>query len=518
MDIMNTRDQIKSVIQDLTSPTGGEHSLADLKVLVQSARSDELTALLEELNLEPLFAILSDSFIRSQPPVETQEVIDIFSALLNNISPNFIASRFQRDMVIGLQAHHEAINAIWLKALTRVLDSEVAAMNLNNSESVDEILLNVIELLGRESTAIANLCHIILVLFARNSSMLQHFLSAETSSKFSNVKKTNDVNKLRVLSLMVEIGTVSDATLNLLDQAGYLSDIRGDDLSDDPLFALNIVQIMTTLASCQHGVEFLHKNNCLKNIASEITSEDLILADILLPGYYALFACAGSKNPKLIGTHYRPVIERLIDVFSPDGIGSLLGSSIDVIGVLGKTVPGKNLLNSFSTFAVVLKKIGHIIATNGGDLKTRAITTLGWLLAVDEADPNGEAAILTEEWYEKLSPSRKEFTKTLVAVCRQPFLETRLAAMNVVRVMCTHMWGQKELVSIPKFLDYLLERATEFDKAGKEAKFAIVRELVTSPFASVSINAEARLRIRKFYKEGAFFVDTEPTVAVEGES
>lgn len=89
--------------------------------------------------------------------------------------------------------------------------------------------------------------------------------------------------------------------------------------------------------------------------------------------------------------------------------------------------------------------------------------------------------------------------------------------MNVVRVMATHLWGQKELAQIHRFADYMTDRNTEFDKLGKEAKYAIVRELTISPFTTVSFDAETRLRFRKFLKEGPYYVETESAVAVEGQ-
>jgi 26S proteasome non-ATPase regulatory subunit 5 len=177
---------------------------------------------------------------------------------------------------------------------------------------------------------------------------------------------------------------------------------------------------------------------------------------------------------------------------------------------------GKKSLDSQPRFAPFLRRVGQVLVCNSGDLKLRVLTCLSQLLEVKESDPNGEATTLTETWYRSLLPDNKT-TSTVLSLSRQPFLDVRLGALGLLRVLCTHLWGQKELAGYSGFLEYLLDRKTEFEKTGKEAKFDMIRELVVSPFTSTSFGSEPYSRLKRLFNEGPFFVDSETAVAVEGQ-
>ena len=66
------------------------------------------------------------------------------------------------------------------------------------------------------------------------------------------------------------------------------------------------------------------------------------------------------------------------------------------------------------------------------------------------------------------------------------------------------------------FLEYLLDRTTETDKAGKEHKYEFIVELVRSPFSKKVFEKPFYLRLREYEREGPFYVKAQAAVAFEG--
>jgi len=66
------------------------------------------------------------------------------------------------------------------------------------------------------------------------------------------------------------------------------------------------------------------------------------------------------------------------------------------------------------------------------------------------------------------------------------------------------------------FLEYLLDRKTETDKAGKEMKYELISELVRSPFSKEVFDKPFHLRLREYEREGPFYVQAQAAVAFEG--
>lgn len=66
------------------------------------------------------------------------------------------------------------------------------------------------------------------------------------------------------------------------------------------------------------------------------------------------------------------------------------------------------------------------------------------------------------------------------------------------------------------FLEYLLDRKTETDKAGKELKYELIAELVRSPFSKEVFDKPFHLRLREYEREGPFYVQAQAAVAFEG--
>lgn len=143
-------------------------------------------------------------------------------------------------------------------------------------------------------------------------------------------------------------------------------------------------------------------------------------------------------------------------------------------------------------------------------LQTRALNCLETLFQSSVDVPNNVIDVITEIWFVRLTGTNQlTFVQDF---CRNPFPEIKIAALGLLRAICSYRWGQQALSETAGFIEYLLDRSTEFDKDAIHGKYTVIKVLAD---ASV-FDAGTILQIRQYIKDGAFFVQGIMEVAVEG--
>ena len=124
-----------------------------------------------------------------------------------------------------------------------------------------------------------------------------------------------------------------------------------------------------------------------------------------------------------------------------------------------------------------------------------------------------ELLSLTEQWYSNLLRKPLE---TILDLAQEPFTKLRCAALEHFAIIALTPWGQKMLNTHPGFNEYLLNRSTENNKEGKEAKYNIVKTLVESPTVQDIFGQSYFLKLKVYEREGPFYILAEAAVALEG--
>lgn len=453
------------------------------------------------------------------------DVIEIFGTFLNGLSVDYISSKMTQELLDGLNTNNDYVIELWLKQLDRVTSNDVGVENLmrcnTNSTSgpvMNDIISKIIDIMRRDNVTISKYATRII----KNISFRSYSLvfNDVIITKLTEMTQVNDIIKMRILSLMIEISLGSPSLLTTVNTFGFLKIITDSCLSSDPLVVLNSIQLFIDLASVPHGIQYLNTSGSLKKIADLITSgTDIPFADLLLPGYLSMFAAVAQSEPQLLDQEYKGVLLFIISIFRDSG--SLVPTAIDVMSGIGSSVAGKRILSSLDGLDTFLKLLGSVIRGTNGELKIRALRCLSLLLKNDDApDPDGQMSSLLESWYNLVNgdPDRHDVTSNLYQMIQQPFLDLRLGSYEVMKILVTHVWGQTHLKRMNGFTQYLLNRNSEFSKDGKEIKYQLICELVSSPFTMRIFGREEFLLFRKYMKEGPYFVETaDPTVAVEGQ-
>ena len=85
--------------------------------------------------------------------------------------------------------------------------------------------------------------------------------------------------------------------------------------------------------------------------------------------------------------------------------------------------------------------------------------------------------------------------------------------MGWVFAACNFAWSVVALKNTGGFLEFLLDRKTEFDKQVKYVKYEIVKSLAETPMSDV----HTRLQLKTYVNNGPFYADPMMEVLAEGD-
>lgn len=156
-----------------------------------------------------------------------------------------------------------------------------------------------------------------------------------------------------------------------------------------------------------------------------------------------------------------------------------------------------------------LNDIGKSIHNLPIPLQVRALNCLEILFRPEANRPaNNEIYSISEFWFSSLTGTNQlTFVQDF---SRNPFPELKIAALVLLRSICTYRWGQRALNETAGFIEYLLDRSIEFDKDAIHEKYNVIKVLGdSSEFPATTIQ-----QIKQYIKDGAFYVQGVMEVAV----
>lgn len=179
----------------------------------------------------------------------------------------------------------------------------------------------------------------------------------------------------------------------------------------------------------------------------------------------------------------------------------------DIVGTLGSTKEGREALKLYPKETnMVVKKLIRFVTESWTEVRVQSLEVLAQIFScLEDWDTS-------QEWYGAGSPP---LIQTLAKVVKQPFTDLRTSGLKTLVGISYWEWGQKEMLSCPGFVEYLLDRRTETDRVGKELKYSLVCSLANSPTAESVFGPEISTKFQQYQREGPFYVVQEQSVAVE---
>ncbi|XP_074599125.1 26S proteasome non-ATPase regulatory subunit 5 [Brevipalpus obovatus] len=513
--LMNAQNNVVKLEAELRK----KKKLLEIKAILIGTSSQDLVSTMESLGITQFL-----ESINSCEPDDKEyfsEVLGVLSLALDSLPSQYILNNLCGPLKSGLSSRHVGLKTVWLRCLDHSLSSPENFKELFHlGESVDTgILAHLINIIGEDDETNSKYATEILMKCMKIQELQNILFSDEVEHEWNNVKQKKEITQMRVLEMMAKAACLSEGLTKKVEESGNLEQLMQCIQSDDTLIQLNSLQILFYMTSTSLGAKYLHENGHLKWLEGQLMGSSAAepLCHIVASSMISVFGNFGKICPSLMIENYSDVIRKLLSHCEQESYSSLMTTSVAVFANIASSLEGKKVLNSVENFAsICMKCLARFILADFDEKRVEALNCLQKMFSIDEDDANGEGETLTETWFEHLD-EQKKMIPTLIHFSHRPFPEIRLPALNFLRILATHLWGQKLLAKDPNFLKILLDRSKGMDKEGKEARFEVIKELSISPFTAHAFNREQVKLIQKYYQEGPFFVERESMVSFEAQ-
>lgn len=187
------------------------------------------------------------------------------------------------------------------------------------------------------------------------------------------------------------------------------------------------------------------------------------------------------------------------------------GVAVDTLGLLGSSLTGRKALDECGEMSRrAVKILGGILAQGRSEFRVRVLQSFAvFFSCTEESTSNGWSS---EQYFNHI---HSNILSILMSILKQPFDNLSIGTLTLLRAIARHEWGQKKLSDHPGLLEYLLDRNTTLSKTGKEVKFEVIQNLVNSSSAEKCFGSPNFLKLRKYYREGPFYITSEQAVTME---
>uniref|UniRef100_A0A5F5PTM2 26S proteasome non-ATPase regulatory subunit 5 n=1 Tax=Equus caballus TaxID=9796 RepID=A0A5F5PTM2_HORSE len=456
--------QALALLREVSRLEAPLEELRALQSVLQSVPLSELREQAAELHLGPLFSLLHENH-REQ----TALCVSILERLLQAVEPVHVARNLKGDLQRGLTHPSDSVKILTLSQVGRIVENSDAVTEILNNA---ELLKQVVYCIGGENLSVAK-------------------------------------------ALIVEISSVSPESLNYCATSGLVTQLLRELTGEDVLVRATCIETVTSLASTHHGRQYLAQEGVIDQISNIIVGADSDpFSSFYLPGFVKFFGnLAIMDSPQQVCERYPAFVEKVFEMTESQD-PTMVGVAVDTIGILGSNVEGKQVLQKTGTrFERLLVKIGYQAKNASTELKIRCLDALSSLLYLPPEQQTDDLLRMTESWFSSLSRDPLELFR---GISNQPFPDLRCAALKVFTAIADQPWAQKLMFNSPGFVEYVMDRSVERDKASKDAKYELVKALANSKTIAEIFGNPNYLRLRTYLSEGPYYVKPISTTAVEG--
>ncbi|RMB93328.1 hypothetical protein DUI87_30022 [Hirundo rustica rustica] len=444
--------------------------LRALRVALQAVPPAALRARLGEHHLGALFGLLA---VNDREQVST--CVSILERLLQALDPLYVIQNLREELQKGLVHPDDSVKILTMSQVGRIVEDSAALTEILHSP---ELLRQIINCIGGEKIAVAKEAIKSLSRIAQSQEGLEALFGSSLLGDLRDVMATSDVVRYRVYEVgrfsvnrgdFISVSGVSE----LLCKQWVNPELIGELTGEDVLVRATCVEMVTSLAHSPHGRQFLAQQGVIDKISNIILgAESDPFSSFYLPGFVKFFGnLAVVDSPQQICERYPVFMEKVFEMAESQD-PTMIGVAVDTLGILGSNVEGKQ-----------------------------------------PEQQTEDLLRMTESWFTSLSSQPLELFRS---ISTQPFPDLHCGALRVFTAIANQPWAQKLMLSSPGFVEYVVDRSVEPDKASKDAKYELVKALVNSKTIAEIFGNQYYLRLRAYLHEGPYYVKAVSTTAVEG--
>uniref|UniRef100_A0A8C1HFV5 26S proteasome non-ATPase regulatory subunit 5 n=1 Tax=Cyprinus carpio carpio TaxID=630221 RepID=A0A8C1HFV5_CYPCA len=451
---------IESLLNEICESEDPIEELKSLRTAVLATPVSGLRQAVSGARLEIIFGLLN-----TNDKEQIEVCVEILSRVLQALEPIQLAQNYKTALQSGLNHPNDSVKLLALTQMGRVAGHADGVTQMLNSA---EILRDVIQCISVERIAVAKEAIAALSKLSNTKAGLDALFRSDLLNKLKDVMLTNDIIRYRVYELIVEVSTVSPVSLGYCANSGLISQMLEELTGDDVLVRATAIEMVTSLAQSQHGRQYLAQQGIIDKISNMIiAAESDPFSSLYLPGLVKFFgSLAIMDSPQQVCEKY-PVFLEVVFSMAINLDPTLTPVALDTLGVLGRTVEGKQVLQKTGEkFTSVLKRMSKVAADGATELRVRCLEALAQLL-------------------------------TLPAIGCQS-------------------WAQQLMMDTPGFVEWVMDRSVGTGKEAKDCKFELVGALLSSSSIQEIFGAHNYLKLKTYLNEGPYYVNAVSSVTTEG--
>ncbi|KAG2533054.1 hypothetical protein JM16_000149 [Phytophthora kernoviae] len=459
---------------------------------------------LEKIPIAVLFACLQDASDRGSSK-QVKQACDCINRVLSAEGDGSTLF-FQPDMVPFVLA---GLGHVEKEA--RVLVVNQFSAHLGRNSSLDQvkivadplILEQLCNVVADEDIEVAAKASAVLEMFSNtsDSDLYRAVLDSLKNKAQSSEIAENSIEFMRYLEVIVKICAQNDKHMEYGIATRTIDLILNCLKSDDPLFLMNVVDLVPTLCHTKIGVQYIFQSGTLKTLLgmTEAMGLDPFVGGNAIRLVGEISATAASLNIESWSWSDATLSKAFLETVENkmQGTDSLQQiAAMDALAAFGSSSD-----KGHSTKMPVKANCFHSLARVIGE-PTR-------LKKQPDQVPEENAGIwaMCERLFNSLGvESAQQSTMVLLMnALKQPFEELRTSVFHVVRSVAAqnNPWGMRALLSYGGFFEFLMDRTTEPTKETREWKFAVLDAVLASPFQS-QLDAEVLEKLHASLRRGPY--------------
>ncbi|XP_077865343.1 26S proteasome non-ATPase regulatory subunit 5-like [Saccoglossus kowalevskii] len=506
---MATVTTINGLLGKLTSSPGERvATLEELRTALGLLHPRDLDDVVPNLSLQILFQCMQE---KNRDEAELSK--EILKRLFAASDPCSVITQYKDEIYSGIKSESVQMKELCLLQVYRCASTEKGRQELLQS-SLD-ILYLCVQCLADKEISVGKEAGRVLKCLGESQAGLEFLFQGNLLDKMKSLMKIDDVIRYRVYEVAVDIFLTSPQAIVYGSNSGIITQLISELERDDILIQMNCIEMLSTIASCQHGLQYLDQQGIVGKVESiMVAAESDPLVGFLMPGLIKFFGSIARYEPSEVFEKH-PLFVRTVFTLLTSSDLTQKGVAIDTVGIVGSTVAGKLVLHKQGKNMIdCMRVMGSLVQQPPTEMRIRTLESIAALLHVKKAEQTEDILSLTERWFLEISSKPMD---TMFGLCNQPFGEIRGGAFLVLQSIGNQPWGQRQMNDYPGFTEYILDRSTESEKLGKELKFDIVKVLVESPTTADIFGRPYLLRLKEYLREGPFYVKVQSEVAMEGD-
>ncbi|XP_077987058.1 26S proteasome non-ATPase regulatory subunit 5-like [Glandiceps talaboti] len=498
---------ISGLLNNISTSDDKLAALQELKTVLAQVTAASIKDVIQNLSVDVIFQCM-----HSKNRDEAEVSRDVLKRLFEAMEPSVVISQYNDQLSDGLKSPSDPVKEFSLAQVLRCVETDTGSRQILTS-SVD-VIYQCIHCIGDEEISIAKEAIQILTCLGKSQAGLEFLFQQSVIKELRKVMEINDTVRYRMYELIVNIIQLSSQALEYCSNSGLIDQLMLELEGDDILVQVNCIEMLTHITNCQHGLHYLDQHGIMTKLETMMTSsEGNPLINFLMPGLIKFFGNVARYEPSEVFEKY-PMFTGIIFSLISSTDPAQKGVVLDTVGLVGSTVAGKLVLNKQGqAMEDAVRELGSAIQQPPTEMRVRAISAVSYLLHIEMSEQTEDILSLTEKWFQQLSSKPMD---VIMSLCKQPFLEIRCGAFNMLESIANQTWAQRQMNEHPAFAEYLLDRSTEHEKSGKEMKYSIVKALVESSTTGEVFGRPYLLRLKEYLREGPFYVRVQSEVAMEG--